>query len=326
MRSLLVGLLMLMANEARAQVCTKDSDCSGQLLCIDGTCAEAGGAGGGQSSDPKPPPPRSPPPPPPEKDESGVNVRYSDEPGGGQRMPVRYVERPLTLPHMVLRPEADLSVLHISIEDPVDDVNAVGLSLGASIGLFDDLELGITLLPIRLSPDFDFGNIPLYGRYRFLDGPVELGAELALLIPTDNLFGLTPGVPVRFHGGDVVSVDTGVYFPLATSVGGEFDTGTTFGLSIPVEVNVQIIDMIFAGIATGFNVQFVTGSDFIDIADTISFPLLIQAGFTLPSDQGPMLDISANFGFPFLIEPGADDKLISEVFVFSVSGKFHIFL
>ena len=263
-------------------------------------------------------------------EDEDVKVTYSeDEETTAERLPVRYVSRPLTLPHFVLRPFATLSVLHLSLGDFgfSSSETAVGLELGASIGLFDDLELGIAPVPLLLAPDFDYGDIPVVGRYRFLDlEAVELGVELLVLIPTNTDFGLTPGVPIRFHALDVASVDTGVFFPMR--FGDSDSTGVTVSLGIPLRANIQIIDMLFVGLETGFSMGLALGEagDFIDHADTISIPLGLSLGFTLPADEGPMFDLIAGFRFPTLFIPALEDPVVTEIYLFTLSFQFHLFL
>jgi hypothetical protein len=306
-----VAVAVVLAGEAGAQTCTADVDCDGESICVDGTCVDPNQAKPDDA-------------PKETTQDDGVTVRFSGEDAEeAERLPVRYVSRPLTLPHLILRPAASLSVLRISLFG--ESETAVQLGLGASFGLFDDLELGIVILPLLLSPDFDYGDVPVLVRYRFLAEMVEIGAELLAYIPTNTDFGLTPALAVRIHGGDIISVDTGLAIPVR--FGSDERGGTTVALGIPLRLNFQVIDMIFAGVETGF--AMILAGDVLDVVsrdETISIPLGFAAGFTLPADAGPLFDIVASFSFPNFLVPAADDKLFTELYVFSLTFMFHIFL
>jgi hypothetical protein len=90
--------------------------------------------------------------------------------------PKSYSVRPLTMQKGMIRANGIFTVW----DDGVDTV--FGMTLGASIAVLDDLELGINnyrtgsslqqryegLIPVIFSPSAGFGNMPLYGRYRFV--------------------------------------------------------------------------------------------------------------------------------------------------------------
>jgi hypothetical protein len=187
------------------------------------------------------------------------------------KLPVRYVDRPLTLPKLVLSPALGSSLGH---GDELA-VNTVGLDLGAAIGLTDDLSVDVTPLTMRIvRTDFGgapqtevaYGTLRLGATYRFFHAaPVDLGARveagLTDSIETDDfLFHLTGQVPVRLRLGHVVRIDTGVAITgLFTTSGGDPDAamatwaGLPFGIGpgIPVLVAFQIVDPLFVGLDTG---------------------------------------------------------------------------
>lgn len=205
-----------------------------------------------------------------------------------------YAQRPLTLPtghvrvdlgppdfgymdHGLLNNRRGLNILVPSRGDA-----SVGLGLGAAVGVMENLEVGTLLLPFALSPDFDFGDIELYGRYEFLQGRYELAAQLTVNIPTDTDFGFGIGVPALFEIGDSIRVDTGAELEVV------FYDDTQVNLDIPAAFSVEVADIAFVGVRTGLFVR-----DF----DDIDINLGAQAGVTLLK----MVDLTASFNWPFFI-------------------------
>ena len=108
-------------------------------------------------------------------------------------------------------------------DDGVDTV--FGMTLGGSIGVLDDLELGINnyrigsslqqryegLIPVIFSPSAGFGNMPLYGRYRFVHREkLDFAGDLIFVLPVDTAFALEVALPFRIKPNDRLSVDTGL--------------------------------------------------------------------------------------------------------------------
>ena len=134
--------------------------------------------------------------------------------------PARFTQRPITLPAMTLK--ADLAFHAVHQPDPIDSLFA--LNLGAAFGIIDDLEVGISgdrqgltnlpgngLVPLLVSPDFEFRDIYLYGRYRFVNTEsFEMGVELGLNIPTNTDFGIFVAVPFRARFSEAFSLDGGL--------------------------------------------------------------------------------------------------------------------
>ena len=96
---------------------------------------------------------------------------------------VRYTDRPLTMQKHMVRATGTIIVADFFL--PGTAIS--GLSLGGAFAVLEDLEVGISsyntgsswtmssdgffkvegALPIIFSPSGDFGDIPLYARYRF---------------------------------------------------------------------------------------------------------------------------------------------------------------
>jgi len=120
--------------------------------------------------------------------------------------PKSYSVRPLTMQKGMIRANGILTVW----DDGVDTV--FGMTLGASIAVLDDLELGINnyrtgsslqqryegLIPVIFSPSAGFGNMPLYGRYRFVHREkLDFAGDLIFVLPTDTPFALEVALPFR---------------------------------------------------------------------------------------------------------------------------------
>ena len=133
--------------------------------------------------------------------------------------PKSYSVRPLTMQKGMIRANGIFTVW----DDGVDTV--FGMTLGASIAVLDHLELGINnyrtgsslqqryegLIPVIFSPSAGFGNMPLYGRYRFVHHEkLDFAGDLIFVLPTDTPFALELALPFRVKPNDRLSVDTGI--------------------------------------------------------------------------------------------------------------------
>jgi hypothetical protein len=134
--------------------------------------------------------------------------------------PKSYSVRPLTMQKGMIRANGIFTVW----DDGTDTV--FGMTLGASIAVLDDLELGINnyrtgsslqqryeaLIPVIFSPSAGFGNMPLYGRYRFVHREkLDFAGDLIFVLPTDTPFAFEVALPFRIKPNDRLSVDTGIW-------------------------------------------------------------------------------------------------------------------
>ena len=214
--------------------------------------------------------------------------------------------RPLTMHKGMVRANAIFTVW----DDGVDLI--YGMTLGASIGVTDDLELGINnyrigsslqdnyegLVAVVFAPDAGYGDIPIYGRYRFLSrDKLDVAADLIFVVPTDSAFALQTGVPLRIRPNDRLSVDTGI------EVRGTFGSAKRADIRIPAIVNYNFSERAFIAAETG--VWFVNlGKDF-DTATVdskgVDIPLGFRAGGTWKNPDKLLIDLFAGFAFPALI-------------------------
>lgn len=233
-------------------------------------------------------------------DVEDVDVGVSD-------YPVRYANRPLTLDPMMVAVDVGFRVLHLEFDTGFGtiDENFASLGFGGRIGVIENLTLGVSnnrgggqwmpgqpqgAVSFLMSPDFEFGDIPIFGRYRFFDSElVELAADLVILIPTNSEFALSVGLPVRFHFSDMFALDTGFEFRVRIKDGPDDDTVTD--LFIPVHPILSVTDNVALHLHTG-----IATPDF----DGWVIPLHFGGSYTIAGETAPIADISAGFGFPVL--------------------------
>jgi len=190
-----------------------------------------------------------------------------------------------------------------------DDVG-VFLGVGAGYGITDHLEAGLVLLPIYFAPQADFGDIELYGRYRFIkQDKLEVGGQVGFVIPTNTDFGIFAGVPVRLLLDDAkrLRLDTGLQFRFT------FADETIIGMDLPLAVNYNITSTLFVGGRLGFNWPILKESS------TIQIPLGVQGGVQLLDG---LMDVQAWFMFPAFISPGGDQKVVAKVWQIGTGATF----
>lgn len=191
---------------------------------------------------------------------------------------------------------------------------SVALGLGASIGIIENLEAGLMLIPLNLSPNAGFGNMGLYGRYRFVSGSFELGGQVALTIPTEGGFGLSFGLPMLIRLSDSVRLDTGVVLNLA------LDPATAVGLGVPLLLAFQISDPFWFGIRTGLNL-----GNFEAVGDTIGVPLGVAAGYSVAMNgTASLLDITGEFTLTQFINSGHPDTIVPDNFAIILGAALYL--
>ena len=238
--------------------------------------------------------------------------------------PKSYSVRPLTLQKGMVRANGIVTVW----DDGVDTL--VGLTLGGSIGITDDLELGINnyrvgsslqqnyegLVALVFTPDFGYGDIPVYGRYRFLHREkLDFAGDLIFVIPVNSSFAFEVDLPFRIKPNDRLSVDTGI------EVRGTFGSASYADIRIPAIVNFNFSDHAFIAGETG--VWFVNLGKNYDTAGADSegtvIPVGFRAGGTWKKPDKQIIDLFAGFAFPALIEAGTSrstfDGGIWDIFV-----------
>lgn len=208
-------------------------------------------------------------------------------------LPTNHVLRPITLPRLHLRGTAGFWIGH---DLGGDDVWA-GMDLGAGFGITDDLEVGIAsdrhgnnvrvnrgLIPLRFNGrGRKFGDMDLYGRFRFLDmDAFELAGEAVFEIPTNTDFAFSLGLPFRLRAGSFFALDGSLVarFPFVEVIE-DGPGGTRRETDLQPEFNVVLspriapIDPLYVAINTGFFTSF-RG----DGVRVLTIPFGLEAGYT----------------------------------------------
>jgi hypothetical protein len=178
-----------------------------------------------------------------------------------------WVERHITLPAGNWAFDVGLGVAH----DPAPDIGGVGINAEMAVGITDRVELGVRT-GIRFGDDLQravqadhYGR--LFDRQTFGTGAdvlanpelrvrgalvrthvVELALEGRVVLPFENgtVAALEFGVPLAFHLGDRVRLDTGAYVPVIFPRQGPFAD-----VRLPLDVWIQVSPRVWLGPMTG---------------------------------------------------------------------------
>ncbi len=246
--------------------------------------------------------------------------------------PIAMAQRPLTLPASTLAigdggPEMIGPVFSIG---HVPGDLGLGLALGASYGIMDDLQIDGRILPLTLSPKFRFGNARVGASYRFVRGNVEVGGRVGVRLNNDPDKihpGFDLGVPVDVHFGDSARLATGLVLNIAFTTAFDAMTMTStsrtvVGLEVPLIFAFNATPNVAIGAWSGFQIL-----DFDAAGDSINFPLRIFGGYTVADAQNrPMLDVGGYFGFPFFLHSGGGDAFTSNVWELGAYARFFLFM
>jgi hypothetical protein len=258
-------------------------------------------------------------------------------PEAASAMPVPMAQRGLTLPAGTVRIDANFDLF-----DLTNDFGAA-LSAGGAVGIIENLDAGMLLLPIVFAPEGGFGDIRMFGKYRFWNGDtVEVAGRLELVLPSDSTnlsttdFSLSFGAPVRIHLGDTMRIDTGVEFSLALLRGPTGDT--IFGIAgpqgfplkrhalsdrsvagVPLMFTINVTDAVYLGARTGVGI-----ADFGNADDTTFIPLGFSGGYTVAGESGPLVDITARFRWPNLYTSGGMDDVQADIYEVVLAGEVYL--
>lgn len=206
-------------------------------------------------------------------------------------------------------PEFGLNFLRRDYGDTSEVI--VAMPLGLAFGVMDNLEVGIGL-PIYFKPG-DFGDLPLWATYQFMNGPFQMGARLALYMPTATDFQLQAGLPMLLRTG-TFRLDTGVFAHFA------FSDPVQTRVFAPLRIGFQISPELYAGVQTELGVSFIKVLD--ESFVNFTMPLYGFVGYTLHGGLGP-IDLGFRFGFDNFINAGdyVGDTIEAGNFSFAVGAN-----
>lgn len=240
-----------------------------------------------------------------------------------------YSSRPLTLPRHYLRIDLNPSdygyMDHVSpllvdsahddhslnndrgLRLTVEELNDVylGLGTGMGYGILDELEVGGLLFPFLFHPDFDFGDMELYGRYAFLRGGAQLAIQLTVQIPTYSDFAIGFGLPAQFTIGSSTRIDTGLELELILA------DDESVNLDIPFALTFDVGNSGFFGVRSGI---------ILPGMDDAAINLGVQGGINVDG----AVDLSASFNWPAFIWTGPDDAVNLDTFEIVLGASIFI--
>ncbi len=240
--------------------------------------------------------------------------------------PTSYVARPITLARGLLRADASVQHLRIRAVTPLGTASAstTAIRLGAGFGITGDIEAGLSTqaianplsiaqaswggLTLSVDPEFEFGDIGFYGRYRLLRGQLELALEGGVNLPLQGAFAFWIAAPLRYTMG-ALALDTGLALGVQLPSG-----GTLLNVLLPLRPRFAVTPSIYAGLDTGLQLAMLDG-------DGWAVPLGLEAGYVLATSGNP-LDLFVNFAFPLFLAKGADG-VTTELWTLMVGARFH---
>ncbi len=187
-----------------------------------------------------------------------------------------------------------------------DNDEASWLGVGLAYGATDDIEVGGLLLPLRLDPDTTVDDLELYGRFRFLRGDFEMGAQATLQLPAETEFGLGLGLPMLAHATPRMRIDTGFELEMLF-----WEPDTVVNLDIPLAFTWNVGRAGFLGPRTGIYVWDM---------DALLIPAGVHGGVVVAKGH---LDVGGWFLWPGFIGTERDDPFDARTFEvgFGLNGK-----
>jgi hypothetical protein len=242
----------------------------------------------------------------------------------GLRLPVAYVERPLTNSAGILTPELDLDISRYGVNGigglGLGGTQAIGsMGLGSGYAITDDFSVRAILFDLQFNDNFGLDVGELGATYRLLRGDFELGVALDWVYQAHvGIAGqdILPALPMHAHFGRAVRLDITPTLPISTAgvyipgLGGYGGGKATVGLSVPLQLLIQPVDQFHFGVGTGLSFTFNPSSvaPGLDVGDTFYIPLNFEAGVSIPGPHGPVLDMTPFFSLPTLFVPGIDTR------------------
>ncbi len=231
-----------------------------------------------------------------------------------------WVDRHLTLPAGDWAFDLGLGVGHVA-PPQAPDITGAGMNLEMAVGLTSRVELGVrTGLRFGDAPDRSVQSDG-YGRLfdrQYFDGAddvvanpevrvrgalvrdeiFELALEGRLIVPVeDNDAGALFGVPMMFHLGQRVRLDTGAYVPIvfgnSRAPGQPGRIATSVGVTLPIDVWIQASPRLWLGPMSGVAFRNV-GRD--------SARSDLSLGFGLGYQITHYLDFKTMLLFPYITE------------------------
>ena len=244
------------------------------------------------------------------EDDRDIDDRFSLAPR--LKIPVRMVERPLTLTRKMFGLIFDLGVTQVGRGTPL-----VSFVAGTGYGLTDETEIGLILLPLTLSrlKGSGLSTPSVFGRHRFLSSDLfEMAVGFNSELPFSSGLTFDLNLPMRVHIGPYANVD---FTLVAGAVAGP---GFEPAFSTPLEVGVQLAERL--ALKVGARAR---------LADFERRRVLANAwlhlGYTITGKRGAWADIGLIVNSPNVVLHGdlPPDPEIGNYFFAGAVTRFFIF-
>lgn len=267
----------------------------------------------------------------------------------GQRYPVAYVDRPLTLPGFTLSPDVGFDATQI-VEDPsaAERTLATNLALtgGFTFGITEDVEVRASIGTLRFMPAFEYLEPRLGLTYRFVGAEsfnMGIRAEVtALTLPGEAGARVEASLPLLIRLGSSARLDMapGALFTLqekkattsasvsCLTAGADPTIGTAKdgwcgGINVPVSFAFQMVEVIHIGARTSAYIV-----DLSNPGESLTIPLGFFLGISLGSER-PIFELDPYFTWTEFSRPGAkfdNDKVNIEKFSAGAVARLYLFL
>ncbi|MCA9579151.1 MAG: hypothetical protein R3B40_16630 [Polyangiales bacterium] len=250
--------------------------------------------------------------------------------------PLAHIQRPLNMPRFYARAGGTLRVYHFddATRALTNQDTSLSLSIGGSFAVTDWLELGVLderlgmyhpviaggvlpqgLVPLALTPDPEFGDIPVHARVRLVADPsFDVSVDVGVVIPVNGDLALFGATVVRARVTERFAFDSGLEVALRFD---RDDKDPHLDLFLPFSALIQLHPSVYLAARTGVR--------WIDF-DNLAFPLGFEFGYTVASGDQPLMDITLGFGFPALVTPNNSDKALQDVWQVTLAGHAYFSL
>lgn len=191
------------------------------------------------------------------------------------------------------------------------DAPVLGVEVGSLFGLANDLELGVTLPPMRFVDGIQFAGPSLEVTWLALDaGDFQLGLTGASILPIVAGFSFEGRVPMQLRVGESLRLEARP--SIAVMLGDKHEYAVA---NLPIGATLQLAELWFARLETGASTLGF---------ETLAVKLGAELGATIPGDYGAFADVLLGFGFPSLVDASAGAKLNVEHWQLTLGARFYV--
>ncbi|MCK6544366.1 hypothetical protein L6R52_00720 [Myxococcota bacterium] len=232
-----------------------------------------------------------------------------------RRMPLDYVARPLVTPKDLWVIVASSGFAQLDEESPV-----VPLVVGARYGVDGDLEVGLELLRLTMSPNpsTGLGQPLVHALQRLVGGTFELGIQGTATVPTGSAHAVSLALPMVLHAR-VLRLDA------TLGLGAASGTKWIFSAEAPAEVTVGLGDRLRLSAGVHFTMPDVRRPDLLvrpSFRAGLALPEKVEDG--APGRRGTVFDLGVRVTLPDLALHGErpEDPAFGNYFAILLEGRF----